>query len=265
MLSCNNNTTTDENTSTEIRIKNIDYSVVNVFYHDTLAYTQGLVWYKNELFESTGPDDYYTTQKDRSSIRKVDLKTGKIKQQIRLENKELFGEGITIMNDKIYQLTWKNKVGFIYDVNTMKQLKAFTIDTEGWGITNDNKYLIVSDGTSNIYYLDPNTLQKIKVISVNDNNGLVNNLNELEFIQGYIYANRWQTNEVLKINPSNGMVVAKADFSNILEKSGKGNTPAPNDPKAQNEVLNGIAYDSSTNHLFITGKKWPVLFEVRLN
>lgn len=251
-VACNNNTEVIDDPKNPITsISNINYTIVNVFPHDTAAFTEGLVWYKNQLFESTGEEGH-------STVRKVDLKTGKIQQKIDIA-KNLFGEGIAILADKIYQLTWKNRIGFIYDVKTMDQIQTFTLDTEGWGITSNSQNLIVSDGSSNLYFLDPHTLQKIKIITVSDNNGPVNNINELELINGYIYANRWQTNNILKIDTTNGKVVAQADFSGVLDKYGKSYDPS------KIAELNGIAYDSSNNHMFITGKKWPWLFEVRLN
>lgn len=249
ILACNNSTTIKgniENTTT-----NLNYTITNVFPHDITAFTEGLVWYKNQLFESTGEEGY-------STVRKVDLKTGKVQQKIDID-KKLFGEGIAILNDKIYQLTWKNKIGFVYDVKTMHQIQSFTLDTEGWGITNDNQHLILSDGSSNLYFLEPHNFQKIKIITVSDNNGPVNNINELELIKGYIYANRWQTNSILKIDTASGKVLAQADFSDVLNKYGKNY-----DPSTIAE-LNGIAYDSVSNRVFITGKRWPWLFEAKFD
>lgn len=249
ILACNNNTTPKDNI--ENTTANLTYTITNVFSHDTTAFTEGLVWYKNQLFESTGEEGH-------SMVRRVDLKTGNIQQKIDID-KKLFGEGITILDDRIYQLTWKNKIGFVYDVKTMHQIQSFTLDTEGWGITNDNKHLILSDGSSNLYFLDPHSFQKIKTITVNDNNGPVNNINELELIKGYIYANRWQTNSILKIDTANGKVLAQADFSDVLNKYGKNYDPS------KIAELNGIAYDSINNRVFITGKRWPWLFEARFN
>lgn len=250
LLACNN-TNTDNSNQTQNTIPNLNYTITNVFPHDTIAFTEGLVWYKNQLFESTGEAGY-------STVRKVDFKTGNIQQKINID-KQLFGEGITILDDKIYQLTWKNKIGFVYDVKSMHQIQTFTLESEGWGITSDNKHLILSDGSSNLYFLDPHTFQKLKTISVIDNNGPVNNINELEFIKGYIYANRWQTNSILKIDTANGKVLAQADFSNVLDKYGKGYDPS------KIAELNGIAYDSINNRVFITGKRWPWLFEARFD
>lgn len=251
---CGNNTDNSINNSRNAittAVPSINYTIVNIFPHDTAAFTEGLVWYNNQLFESTGEIGY-------SNIRKVDLKTGAVQQKVDID-KKLFGEGITIMNDKIYQITWQSKIGFVYDVKTMHQIQSFTIDTEGWGITNDGKQLIISDGSSNVYFLDPHTFQKIKIITVSDNNGPVNNINELELIKGYIYANRWQTNDILKIDTASGRVIGKLAFPDLLDKY------ARNYDHTRIESLNGIAYDSATNRIFITGKRWPLLFEIKMD
>jgi len=251
---CNNNTDNpinDPRNTIAAAAPNINYTIVNIFPHDTAAFTEGLVWYNNQLFESTGETGH-------SNIRKVELKTGAVQQKVDID-KKLFGEGITIMNDKIYQITWQSKIGFVYDVKTMHQTQSFTIDTEGWGITNDGKQLIISDGSSNVYFLDPHTFQKIKIITVSDNNGPVNNINELELIKGHIYANRWQTNDILKIDTASGRVIGKLAFPDLLDKYAK------NYDHTRIESLNGIAYDSTANRIFITGKRWPLLFEIKMD
>lgn len=252
-VACNSNTDnlTNDPKNTIAASSNIDYTIVNIFPHDTAAFTEGLVWYNNQLFESTGETGH-------SDIRKVELKTGAVQQKVDID-KKLFGEGITIMNDKIYQITWQSKVGFVYDVKTMHQIQSFTIDTEGWGITNDGKQLIISDGSSNVYFLDPHTFQKIKIITVSDNNGPVNNINELELIKGHIYANRWQTNDILKIDTASGRIIGKLAFPDLLDKYAK------NYDYTRIESLNGIAYDSVANRIFITGKRWPLLFEIKID
>lgn len=254
LAACNDNvdsTIHDSKNTITATPPTINYTIVNTFPHDTAAFTEGLVWYNNQLFESTGETGY-------SSIRKVNLKTGAIQQKIDID-KKLFGEGITILNDRIYQITWQSKIGFVYDVKTMRQIQSFTIDTEGWGITSDDKQLIMSDGTSNVYFLDPHTFQKIKIITVNDSNGPVNNINELELIKGYIYANRWQTNDILKIDTASGRVTGKLAFPDLLDKYAKSYD------RTRIESLNGIAYDSATNRIFITGKRWPLLFEIKMD
>lgn len=227
----------------------LGYNIVAQFPHDTLAFTQGLEFYKGQLYEGTG-------ENGESQLRKVDLKTGKVLQKIDLD-KKYFGEGITFFGDKIYQLTWESHVVFQYDLD-FKLLKTFTIPTEGWGLTHDNQYLIVSDGSSRLYFRDPNTLDSVRTINVSDVSGLVNNLNELEYIKGFIYANIWQTDYIVKIDPQTGKVVGRADFTDLLKKHGL-------TVYDLNDVLNGIAYDSVTNRTYITGKRWPAMFEVEFN
>jgi glutamine cyclotransferase len=238
----------------------LQYNVLNVYPHDTSSFTQGLIVHKGQLMEGTGGSPEYSHYE--SWVGKVDLKTGKASSKILLD-KKYFGEGITILKDKLYQLTWTSKVGFVYDLATMKKLKEFPIKTEGWGITNDSTNLILSDGSSNIYYINPENFSTVKVVGVTDNNGPVNNLNELEYINGYIYANKYQTNYILKIDPSNGQVVGVADMSGLLQKYSKDDISLP---KYQNGdgVLNGIAYDPSAQKIYITGKLWPKLFEITL-
>ncbi|ULQ54478.1 glutaminyl-peptide cyclotransferase [Flavihumibacter fluvii] len=239
---------------------NLQYDVLNVYPHDTLSYTQGLIIYDGQLLESTGGNPEYNPYK--SWVGKVDYKTGKISQQIPLDAK-YFGEGISILNNKLYQLTWTSNKGFVYDAKTFKKLQEFPLKTQGWGITNDSTNLIISDGSSNLYYLNPTDFSTIKVVGVSDNNGPVNNLNELEFINGYIYANRYQTYYILKIDPSNGQVVGRADLTGILERYSKENI---NKDKytSGDAVLNGIAYDGKSGKLFVTGKLWPNIYEITL-
>jgi glutamine cyclotransferase len=181
-----------------------------------------------------------------------------------MDNK-YFGEGITVLNGKLYQLTYKEKTGFIYDAKTLKQLGTFSYNTaEGWGMTNDGTSLIYSDGTSNLYYLDPNTLKETKRLQVSDNYGPVSNINELEYIKGFIYANQWQTELLLKIDPNTGKVVAQANMANLRVQGGISSVAearGPEDP----EYLNGIAYDKENNRIFVTGKNWPKLFEIKLD
>lgn len=222
------------------------YTIVRKYPHDTTAFTQGLEFYKGELYEGTG--EYGSSQ-----LRKLDLQTGKALQKIDLD-KKYFGEGITVFGDKIYELTWENHVVFQYDMN-FRLLKQFPLPTQGWGMTHDKDYLIISDGSSRLYFRDPNTMDSVKTINVSENGTLVNNLNELEYIHGYIFANIWQTDDIVKIDPATGNVVGRADFTNLLKHQGETVYDA-------NAVLNGIAYDSVTNKTYITGKDWPALFEV---
>ncbi|GAB3817008.1 glutaminyl-peptide cyclotransferase [Pontibacter rugosus] len=186
----------------------INYAVVKAYPHDSNAFTEGLLVHEGKLYESTGsPSDLPDT---KSLVGIVDLSTGNIDTKVELDRKKYFGEGIVILNNKLYQLTYVSKVGFVYDLNTFEKLQEFTIPSkEGWGMTTDSTHLIMSDGTSQLTYLDPETLQKARVVGVYDNNGPLKNLNELEYINGYIYANVYTTNTIVKIDPSSGQVVGK--------------------------------------------------------
>ncbi len=221
------------------------YSIVNVYPHDECAFTQGLVFVNSVLYESTG---LY----GNSSLRSVELETGNILQLYALPN-QYFGEGITIFNDKIIQLTWRSNKGFLYDIHSFDLLQEFSYPTEGWGITNDGNRLIMSDGTATLYFLDPATFEKVGEVEVHDD-GPVTELNELEYIQGEVYANIWKEEKIAIINPQTGQVNGWIDLGGIK------------DPETQdaNNVLNGIAYDAEEDRLFVTGKRWPQLFEIRL-
>ncbi|RYD55807.1 MAG: glutaminyl-peptide cyclotransferase [Sphingobacteriales bacterium] len=259
---CNEEKRTDEKVEKETTITAVEmtpaipYQIVNEFPHDKAAFTEGLQYVDGSLYESTG-------EYGSSDIRKTELKTGKVLQSQKLDDK-YFGEGLTVLNGKIYQLTYKEKTGFVYNQATLKQLQTFTFDTgEGWGMTNDGANIIYSDGTSKLYFLDPATLKEVKRIDVNDSYGSVTYINELEYIKGYIYANQWQTDFIYKIDPASGKVVGKADLRNLRERTGipalgAGGEDGP-------EVMNGIAYDAAGNRIFITGKYWPKLFEIKLD
>jgi glutamine cyclotransferase len=224
------------------------YKIVKIYPHDPSAFTQGLTFDDNgHLIESTG---LY----GESSLRRVNLTNGQILQQVNLPP-EYFGEGIAIVNDKIIQLTWQNNTGFIYDKNTFDLLGNFTITTEGWGLTYDGKHLIMSDGTANLYFLDPNTYQTINTISVYDANGPVKNLNELEYINNTIYANIWFSSKIAIINPTTGQIEAYIDLENLSQ---------PYTAKDTNAVLNGIAYNPQTGQLYVTGKNWSNLYEIQI-
>lgn len=229
----------------------LSYTIQKVLPHDTSSFTEGLLIYKGSLYESTG--DY-----GKSKLLKIDLNTGKVDKQLDLDQK-YFGEGIVILRDTIYQLTYKEKAVFVYTMD-FKKIRELTITTdngEGWGMTTDGTHLIVDDGSSNLYFYEPSTFKLIKKLPVTDAGALGYNLNELEYIDGYIYANQWQLNYILKIDPSDGKVVAKADLTDIWNRIQQKN------PKAN--VLNGIAYDAETKKIYITGKNWPELYEVQLN
>ena len=227
------------------------YEVVNSYPHATDAYTQGLEFYNGELYESTG---HY----GKSSLRKVDLETGEVLKSIQIPA-EYFAEGITILNDKIYQLTWKENVGFIYDIETFEKIKEFAYNQseQGWGLTNDGQKLYKSDGTENIWILDPETLSEESYIQTLTHRTISTQLNELEWVEGKIYANTYQKDGVAIINPENGAIEGVINFQGLRDKLG--NT-ADLDPV--NDVLNGIAYNPETKKLYVTGKDWDTLFEV---
>jgi glutamine cyclotransferase len=223
------------------------YHVVNTYLHDPTAFTQGLVYTDDILYEGTGLNG-------ASTVRKVDLTTGQVIAKRSLPS-TYFGEGIAVLNGKIYQLTWQSGTCFVYDKNTLDPIKQFSYSTEGWGLTHDGKQLIMSDGTSTLYFRDPETFSEICRIEVIGDAGPVRNLNELEYIDGEIYANIWQTDRIARINPKTGKVTAWIDLSDLL---------SPEDRFNRVDVLNGIAYDASAKRLFVTGKWWPKLFEINL-
>lgn len=249
-LSCNTNSSENDDLSNPPPPA-ISYNIIKVYPHDTSSFTQGLIWYKNSMYEGTGLEG-------ESKLLKTDILNGKKSLKIDLE-KNIFGEGITIFKDKIYQLSWKNHKVFVYDINGFKKIQEFNWDFEGWGITHNNQALIISTGSNNLYFVNPETFKIEKVVGVSDHNGPVGNLNELEFINGFVYANIWTSDYIIKINPTTGKVEGKMDLSGILNKSGLQYDPEKID------VLNGIAYDSTKNSMYITGKKWPALFEIKLN
>lgn len=225
------------------------FNIVNEYPHDITSYTQGLEFYNGELYEGTG-------QYRQSKLRKIDYKTGEVLKSIDLAN-DYFGEGITILNDKIYQLTWKKGTGFVYDVNTFEKTGSFKYGNslEGWGICNDGTKLFKSDGTEKIWTLNPETLVEESYIQTYHNKGKVVELNELEWINGKIYANRWNKNGVAIINPENGAVEGVIDFTSLKDK-------VTQHPRL--DVLNGLAYNPDTKTLFVTGKYWDKLFEVEI-
>lgn len=229
--------------------KPISYSIINTYRHDTSSFTQGLVVYNGNMYEGTG-------NRGESHLMQVDFKTGKIQRKISLDEK-YFGEGITVLRDTVYQLTWQEKKVFVYTLKDFKKIKEYDLNTEGWGLTTNGQDLIVSDGTSNLYYYNPSTFQLLRTQSITEGGSLSYNLNELEYIDGYIYANQWQAPYILKIDPGSGTIVGKADLTNIW------NRVKANDPSA--DVPNGIAYDTASKKMYITGKKWPELYEIELS
>lgn len=234
---------------------NIQFKVVNAFPHDTTSYTEGLLIHNGQLFESTGHTNSYPST--RSLFGPVDLKNGKIDVKVEIDKKKYFGEGIVFVKDRIYQLTDTTHIGFVYDANSYKNVSSFVYEGEGWGFTTNGTDLIMSNGSSNIHYRDPLTFKIIKTISVTDNNGPVQNINEMELIKGYIYANQWLTDNILKIDTANGKVVGKLDLSSLKKES---NIRYPDA-----EETNGIAYDSANNKIYVTGKLWPQIYEIQFD
>jgi glutamine cyclotransferase len=226
------------------------YRIVNAFPHDPGAFTQGLVFEAGFLYEGTG---LWNIQ-EQSTLRKVELETGAILQLYELPN-PYFGEGITLYGDHIIQLTWKARTGFVYDKSSFELLQTFTYPTEGWGITHDGTHLIMSDGTSTLHFWDPETFTEVDQLQVYDDHGPVTRLNELEYIQGEIYANVWLTDLIAIINPHSGQLTGWIDLTGLL---------GPEDRSQGVDVLNGIAYDPVDDRLFVTGKLWPKLFEIEL-
>ncbi len=222
------------------------YRVVRAYPHDPQAFTQGLLFHNGYLYEGTGLEG-------QSSLRKVELRTGRVLQIKRLAP-ELFGEGIALVDDKIYQLTWRNGICFVYERDSFRVLNQFSYTGEGWGLTWDGKHLIMSDGSDTLTFRDPQTFAVVKRLQVRADGVPVRNLNELEYIEGEIYANIWQTDMIARISPKTGEVVGWIDLTGLLSER-----------EAQNaEVLNGIAYDPKEKRLFVTGKLWPKLFEIEL-
>ena len=222
------------------------YEVVRSYPHDRAAFTQGLIVRNGIFYEGTGMNG-------DSGIRKVKIETGEV-LQVKPLAKEYFGEGITEWNGSIVQLTWQHGIGFVYDAETFAQTRAFTYRGEGWGITHDGTRLIMSDGTAELRFLDPATLKETGRVTVRDARGPIQKLNELEFVNGEIFANVWMTERIVRISPADGRVTGWIDLAGLL-------TPAQ---RANADVLNGIAYDAAGDRLFVTGKWWPRVFEIKL-
>lgn len=222
------------------------YQVIHTYPHDPSAFTQGLIFLDGVLYESTGLNN-------RSSIRKVQLETGKVLQQQQVPG-EYFAEGLVNWGPDLLQLTWTSKIGFVYDRTTFAVKRRFSYAGEGWGLTKDAARIILSDGSATLRILDPKTLQQTGSLNVSDRGRPVKELNELEYVQGEIWANIWQTDRIARISPFTGNVGGWIDLKGLLKP----------EEKASADVLNGIAYDSATNRIFVTGKLWPKLFEIRL-
>lgn len=257
IISCKEDKAPDTKTTTpttpEKFVPTIDYTIAETLPHDTNSYTEGLLFHDNQLFESTGsPQNLPAT---KSILGPVDPKTGKITIKAELDKKEYFGEGIVFFKDKLYQLTYTTQIGFIYDAKTFKQVGRFNFsNTEGWGLTTDGHYIIMSDGTNVLTYLDPATLKPAKTLNVRNAGYAEDYLNELEFINGFIYANIWTKNYIVKIDPANGDVIGILDLSILRDKA--------KSKHAQADVVNGIAYDPSTDKVYVTGKLWPEIYQI---
>jgi len=223
------------------------YVVQDVYPHDRGAFTQGLAYEGGILYEGTGI-------RGQSSLRRVDLESGAVEQRVDLDPR-YFGEGIAIVDDRIIQLTWQANVGFVYDKETFVREREFEYPTEGWGLTYDGTQLIMSDGTNRLYFLDPNVFVETKRIEVSDPTGTVGQLNELEYIDGEIFANVWRTDYIVRIDPATGEVVGRIDLAGLLPTA---------DRDFRTDVLNGIAYDEENDRLLVTGKRWPKLFHIDL-
>lgn len=223
------------------------FEVANKYPHDPSAFTEGLVYENGYLYESTGLNGY-------SSLRKTDLNTGVIEAQVHLSD-DYFGEGLALVDSMLYQLSWQTNIGWVYDKDTFQQINTFSYSTEGWGLTYDGQFLIMSDGSSNLYFINPEDFQTVKTIHVQDTTTPINKLNELEYINGLIYANIWQSNNIAQIDPLTGNVVAWINLQGLLPDTER---------TSQTDVLNGIAYDPTRNRLFVTGKNWPWVYEITL-
>ena len=224
-----------------------NYRIVNIYPHDEKAFTQGLVVEDGFIYEGTG-------RNGQSTLKRIRLKTGDVLKTHKMP-RQFFGEGIVLYKNKIVQLTWKSHVGFVYDKDSFKMLNTFYYPTEGWGITYDGKQLIMSDGTSNLYFLNPETLKETHHINVHDQNVPVTGLNELEYVRGEVFANVWLTNRIARIDPKTGRVTGWIDLAGLSPFSHS---------NSQMKALNGVAYDAKNNRLFVTGKLWPKIYEIQL-
>lgn len=223
------------------------YRVVHAYPHDAQAFTQGLIYLDGHLYESTGLNG-------QSTVREDDLETGRVIREISLPAQD-FGEGLTNWGNTLIQLTWKKHVAFVYDRATFRLLKTFQYPWEGWGLTQDGKHLILSDGSDTLHFLDPNTFHEVRSLRVTANGHAVDQLNELEYIHGEIYANVWMTDKIARISPQTGKVLAWINLAGLLPEI---------EVRSRDAVLNGIAYDAAHNRLFVTGKLWPRLFQIEV-
>jgi glutaminyl-peptide cyclotransferase len=255
LAACNNNNTDTNNNNSSQAIPapaTLNYTVLNVYPHDTSSFTEGLLLHEGSFLESTG-------NKGRSKLLEVDITTGKIKKSIKLSD-DYFGEGISVLNGKIYQLTYQEHKVFVYDMNFKKLPQEFEWPYEGWGMTTDGKSLIINTGGSNIYFVNPETFKIERTLGVSNNNGYVSMINEMEWVDGAIYANIWMTNDIIKINPKTGLVEARSDMIDLIK-----NSHQHADFDINENYLNGIAYNAEKKTFYVTGKNWPALFEIKFN
>ncbi|WP_172623035.1 glutaminyl-peptide cyclotransferase [Flavisolibacter ginsenosidimutans] len=250
-VGCNNNKPDTGNSAPETpKTPAIAYSVANTYPHDTTFFTEGLEFYKGKLLESTG--NY-----GKSKLVQYNLVTGKVEREVALDAK-YFGEGITVLRDTLYQLTYREGVVHVYDAKDFKKIKELPYSNgEGWGLTHDSTFIIGNNSGNSLYYYQPGTFKLVKSLGITENGEPAVNLNELEYINGFIYANQWQYNYILKIDPAKGEVVAKMDLSPIVQQEKNQNPNA--------EVLNGIAYNPETKKFYVTGKNWSKIYELQFN
>ncbi|WP_258101485.1 glutaminyl-peptide cyclotransferase [Marinoscillum pacificum] len=251
LFGCSKNTSEKDTTEESVPLLHVSYA--GEYPHDTNAFTEGLLFHQGELFESTGATDLPQT---RSLFGTIDLNTGAIDVKVELDREQYFGEGITFLNGRVYQLTYQSQKGFVYDDSTYEQIQEFSIPSEeGWGLTTDGTSIIMSDGTAQLTYLDPVSLAVTKNLIVKEEYFSKENLNELEYVNGFIYANIWMTNEIVKIDAKDGNVVGKMDLTSYATDA---KSTFPNSME-----MNGIAYHPERKSFFITGKLWPKIYEVR--
>lgn len=247
LTACSQKKEEASSTTSSSSIPSITYNVVNSFPHDTKAFTEGLLIHKGQLYESTGDKE--------SWIGLVDIKTGTTTKKVQIDSR-YFGEGMAILNNKVYYLTWKHKTGFVYDFKTFKEIRQFQYETEGWGMTTDNKNLIMSDGTDKLYFLDTVSLKPVKTLSVTQDGNPLKGINELEFVNGSIYANVWQTSTVVRIDMNTGAVTGILDLSPL--------TTQARQLKPEVDVLNGIAWHNETKLMLVTGKYWTYIYVLKI-
>ncbi len=256
LAACNGNDTEEKYIDNSIKpkpIPAIPYTVVAEYPHDTSAYTQGLEFFNGKMYEGTG--DF-----EASSLRITDHMTGRVEKKHMMGTKTVFGEGITIFKNKLYQLTWKSNIVYVYDIKDItKTIKTFNWPYDGWGLTNNGTHLIISDGTPKLYFVNPDDFRLMRTISVTENGSPVYEINELEYIDGFVFANIYEKETIVKIDPESGFVVGKMDFTGIKEKF------FPDKMNGRTDYFNGIAYDSASKKIWVTGKRWPKMFELKLD